>query len=1002
MSHIFAGLYHRLRLKDRSEADAPAVAWRLPGSPDDAWTPNTVPPLNRLVVLLLLVAAAASHAQPGVPTGPVRLDAAAPHRTATALAVDADGLLWIGTPLGLSRYDGRRYRTFRPRAGDPASLSHPYINVGALEVAGDGAIWAGTKNGLCRLDPASGRARCINPTPGGSPDVHALAIAGDGSVWAGTETGVGIVDGRAQRVLASAPSPPAYAIHLTPSTALVGTTEGLRQGPRPGALRPVRGPLAEAYVTSFAPTPDGLWVGTFGSGAYRSTSTHGHLPAGFVPVPSEIPDARIITLDADPGRGRVWAGTWGQGGLVSDAGDPHLRRPAAGSVPAEPTIAATVRIGSSGRWFGTWGGLYRTPAPTPYRWLGTEQGLPEAAVTGLAGTPDGVLWVATDRGSLSRCDLATSTCAPAPFTFGGADVTDLATEGATLWITTFGAGVWRLDAGASAPAGVGPPDLLAYAISLSRDSLWVGTVRDGVLAAPLAARSPRLAPRVSGDQTGPVLALFGDDTGLRALATEENGGCLVEGRSARCASPTPPSIALALALSASRVWLGTTDGLYRLRATEAGAVAQRASTGLSLDRPDVSCLLGAAREMWAATGTGIVEFDMDTGSPRVDGATTGLPPLSFDTGSCTRLGRRLAFGHRDGVLVFDPDSLPPPPRRLAFTEARVDGRFVSVEGGLELAPGDGGPTVYFASPLYAPYSERVAYRLAGLDNGWTQSASGAAAYPKLPPGRYTLEVQTADAVHRLPVRVLAPMWRRPWALLLWAALAVASAALAYRARVRSLLRVERTRRRIADDLHDEMGSRLGGLALGLDLAARSVPEERRGELSSRADEARRLIADLRDTVWIVDGADDTVGALGERLRSAAEGLMPEADVDLDTDGDASIPLSISERRHLLNIGKEALHNAAKHGAPTAVRVRLAYGDDGAVTFSVTDDGHGFSPAERASADGHGLRSLARRAEALSGHLHVQSELGGGTSVVVRFRPAASRGWRDRLRASRRR
>jgi signal transduction histidine kinase len=75
---------------------------------------------------------------------------------------------------------------------------------------------------------------------------------------------------------------------------------------------------------------------------------------------------------------------------------------------------------------------------------------------------------------------------------------------------------------------------------------------------------------------------------------------------------------------------------------------------------------------------------------------------------------------------------------------------------------------------------------------------------------------------------------------------------------------------------------------------------------------------------------------------------------------------------------EALQNVAKYsGAPHAM-VSL-YGDDGQLTFEVTDDGVGFDPGT--TAYGTGLQGVADRLAAVDGTLEVRSQPGAGTTIV---------------------
>ena len=77
---------------------------------------------------------------------------------------------------------------------------------------------------------------------------------------------------------------------------------------------------------------------------------------------------------------------------------------------------------------------------------------------------------------------------------------------------------------------------------------------------------------------------------------------------------------------------------------------------------------------------------------------------------------------------------------------------------------------------------------------------------------------------------------------------------------------------------------------------------------------------------------------------------------------------------------EALQNVAKYSGATGATIRLAQ-SNGAVEFSVSDDGTGFDPAT--TKRGAGLTNMRDRLEALGGALEITSEPGAGTTLAGR-------------------
>ncbi len=69
--------------------------------------------------------------------------------SASALHIDADGAVWVGTHAGAFRYDGRSWRQFTAQDGLPAN------DVASINQDVDGWLWFGTNNGAARVDPTA-------------------------------------------------------------------------------------------------------------------------------------------------------------------------------------------------------------------------------------------------------------------------------------------------------------------------------------------------------------------------------------------------------------------------------------------------------------------------------------------------------------------------------------------------------------------------------------------------------------------------------------------------------------------------------------------------------------------------------------------------------------------------------------------------------------------------------------------------------------------------------
>ncbi|WP_240512684.1 sensor histidine kinase [Streptomyces griseoruber] len=211
---------------------------------------------------------------------------------------------------------------------------------------------------------------------------------------------------------------------------------------------------------------------------------------------------------------------------------------------------------------------------------------------------------------------------------------------------------------------------------------------------------------------------------------------------------------------------------------------------------------------------------------------------------------------------------------------------------------------------------------------------------------------------------------------------------AVRARLAAAEAVTAERARLAREMHDSVAKTLHGVALAADaLAASTDPAQvrRQAELVARsarraAAESRDLLADLRREPEPPDGASRTAGvdvlpALAARADDFAErtGLR----VTYRPTGDRTtlaVPPAVA--RQLLTITAEAMENAHRHAAPTAVEVRAGVQDD-LLTLTVHDDGRGLPPGttlEHLRDTGHfGLVGMAERAACVGARLRIASD-----------------------------
>ncbi len=198
---------------------------------------------------------------------------------------------------------------------------------------------------------------------------------------------------------------------------------------------------------------------------------------------------------------------------------------------------------------------------------------------------------------------------------------------------------------------------------------------------------------------------------------------------------------------------------------------------------------------------------------------------------------------------------------------------------------------------------------------------------------------------------------------------------------RAILAQEGERRRIAQELHDEVGQSMTAVLLALKRAADEASEPLRGELQQAQeitreslDEVRRLVRRLRP------GVLDDLG-LVSAVTSLATEFSTHTGLRVRRRFDADLPVLDHETELVIyRVAQESLTNAARHAEARNVEVSLR-GRDGRVVLEVADDGRGIGAAQ----EGAGLRGMRERALLIGAVLDISSA-DGNTPASTTFAP----------------
>jgi signal transduction histidine kinase len=197
--------------------------------------------------------------------------------------------------------------------------------------------------------------------------------------------------------------------------------------------------------------------------------------------------------------------------------------------------------------------------------------------------------------------------------------------------------------------------------------------------------------------------------------------------------------------------------------------------------------------------------------------------------------------------------------------------------------------------------------------------------------------------------------------------------------------MEQERARIAQDLHDELGSGITEISMLAARAKSSSPpaDKNHRYLEQVGDRARDMVTALDEIVWAMNPRYDSLASLVSYFCLYADRFLGLAGIALRLDGPSgSADYSVDSRlRHQLFLAfKESLTNVVRHSGATEVHLGIQV-EHGQVRLSIADNGRGLS-SDAPTEDMDGVANMRARVERLGGRFEVASEPGGGT--LVRF------------------
>jgi signal transduction histidine kinase/ligand-binding sensor domain-containing protein len=958
-----------------------------------------------------------------------------------SIAQTPDGYLWLGTELGLVRFDGVRAVPWQPPAGEQL----PSNGIGPLLVSRDGTLWIATLKGL-----ASWKDGKLTQYPEVAGQVGPLLQDREGTVWFGMIA--------------------------------------------PGRLCAIKGAKVQCYGAGslgawaaglYEDHKGNLWVGAQ-TGLWRwapGTPEHSMFPRGGVQVISIIEDEEgALLLDTSDGLKRLVHGKIQSYALPVDAGPPSSPR--------------LFRSREGSLWVGTGHGLvhlHQGRADT----FGSAEGLSGQYVSRIFEDREGSVWVITASGldrfreyafptisrdqSLSSSNWAIQATPDGSIWIGGASglnrwenghLTVYGKEGVPgrsgqkdqrersgggvlrettnsgisgpvrtlglddrgrLWVSTTD-GMFYLETGRFVRVP-GVPAVNAWSIAGDGDGkMWISSGTEGLFYfAPGDAVQSIPWARFNQKYLGARSLLPDRSQGGVWLGFYDSGIAYFKDGQVRASYSAADGLANGRVNdlrfgSRGAVWAATEGGLSRIK--DGHITTLTSKNGLPCDEVHWS-VEDDDRAMWLYMPCGLARIEHSEWYAWVDDPRHVIKATIFDNSDgVASIGVYGSYGPRvtkssdgkiwfptyDGVSVIDPHHLPfnklPPP--VHIDQITADRKTYDASPQLRLPPLIRDLEVdYAALSFVAPEKVLFRYKLEGKDSDWKDAGNRRQAfYTDLPPRKYRFRVVACnnsgvwnETGAFLDFSVAPAYYQTSWFRLSCVAAFLASLWVLYQLRLRQLAREfnaglearvnERTR--IARELHDSLLQGFQGLMFRLQAVREFLPgrpSEAMKALDIALERGDKVIVEGRDT--ISDLRQSTIGdsdiaqaltALGEELAAQSEN-GPAPCVRVLVEGKQR-ELNPVLRDEIYGIAREALRNALRHAKAQKIEAEVTYSDS-EFLLQVRDDGIGISPevTDQGARAGHwGLPGMRERAKSFGGKLEVWSEHGAGTEIELKV-PAA--------------
>ncbi len=194
------------------------------------------------------------------------------------------------------------------------------------------------------------------------------------------------------------------------------------------------------------------------------------------------------------------------------------------------------------------------------------------------------------------------------------------------------------------------------------------------------------------------------------------------------------------------------------------------------------------------------------------------------------------------------------------------------------------------------------------------------------------------------------------------------------------------RNKIANDLHDDIGSALSSIKLLAGISKTNIDDAKKNELVSKIETTSlETIDTMNDIIWSVNTKNDSIKVILDKMMEFGEKICYPSGVEFELRNEGIIEdtlMDIIQRKNLYLIFKEAMNNAVKYSEGKKISANLKR-ENKKIFLSIIDNGKGFDP-EKVKNSGNGLENMRTRAKEANGSLTIVTN-DSGTSILLEIK-----------------